>query len=466
MKFGGTSVKDAGYSKICDLLSNFRNNDIVVVVSALRGVTDGLLESTRRAESGEATWIDDFLLELRAMHVSVAKGSMGAVPSWLEEGLSKADRELEQVLYGILHLKEATPRSIDYVMSFGERYSAEIAAATLANNGFRSKPFTGGEVGIITNGRFGEATPVIDVTRERVRSALRPLLDDGFVPVVGGFSGMTEDGLVTTFGRGGSDYTAAILADAIDADEVMIWTDVNGIMTADPKIVPDAVSLREIAYDEAMEMAVLGAKSLHPRALEPVMEKKIPVRLKNTFNPEHEGTAIVNELSRPYPLVVKVISLIRDVGTLTIRGASMVGKPGTAARFFSKLAEAEINIMMISQSVSESNISVVMKRQFLGRAYEIINEDIGKDARKLEVESDIAVVAAVGEGMKGTSGVAARIFRAVSDANINVSMIASGSNEMSISFVVNEADGARAVRALHREFIEKDPSGHSSQRNN
>jgi len=455
MKFGGTSVKDAGYKKISELLSNFKKDKVVIVVSALRGVTDSLLEATIKAESGDEKWVNSFLKNLKETHRSVAKNSIGFIPSGLEERLSRADYELEHVLYGILYLKEVTPRSIDYVISFGERYSSDIASVTLVNSGYKSRSFTGGEAGIVTNNRFGEATPIMDITRENVKAVLDPLLDDGSIPVVGGFAGVTKEGIVTTFGRGGSDYTATIIASAIEADEVLIWSDVNGIMTADPKIVPEAITLPEITYDEAVEMAVIGAKSLHPRALEPVIEKRIPVRLKNTFNPTHNGTLIVGKASKPNSSIVKVISLIKDASMLTVKGASMVGETGSAAKFFDLLADAKINIMMISQSVSESNISVVMKKQYLERACEVVNLELGKDARKIEVEPDISVVASVGEGMKGTPGVAARMFRAVADAGVNVRMIAQGSSELNISFVVKEEDGITAVKALHEEFIEK-----------
>lgn len=455
MKFGGSSVKDAGYNKICELLSSYRGDKVVVVVSALRGVTDSLIEATKRAEAGDEKWVVNYLKDLKEVHRSTARKSIGSLPASLEGRLSKVDYELEHMLYGILFLREVTPRSMDYVISFGERYSAEIAAATLVSNDFKSKPFTGGEAGITTDDRFGEATPIMALTKEKVRSTVDPLLCEGVVPVVGGFAGITTGGIVTTLGRGGSDYSATIIANAIEAYEVIIWTDVNGIMTADPKIVPDARTLPEISYDEALEMAVVGAKSLHPRALEPVIEKRIPVRIKNTFNPTHDGTLIVGETPKPYPSVVKVISLINDAGMLTIRGPSMVGEAGTAARFFDRIAREKINVMMISQSVSESNVSIVVKQKFLQRAYDVIANDLSKEAKKLEVEDNVCVVASVGEGMRGTPGVAARMFKAVADAGVNVRMIAQGSSELNISFVVKGEDGVKAVRALHREFIEK-----------
>lgn len=455
MKFGGTSVKDAGYTRICDILSDYRDDKIVVVVSALKGMTDKLLEATRMAEMGEEKWINNFLQEVSDIHRSVAKNSIGNLPSSLEERLRRADEELKHVLYGILYLREATPRSIDYVASFGERYSAEIASATLTSRGFQSKAFTGGEAGIVTNSRFGQATPIMELVRRRVAETLIPLLENNIIPVVGGFAGATENGIITTLGRGGSDYSATILANAIDADEVIIWSDVNGIMSADPKLVPEAVTLPEITYEEAMEMAILGAKALHPRALEPVIEKKIPVRIKNTFNPKHEGTKIMESVTRPYHSVVKVISLIRDISMITIKGASMVGEVGMAARFFNKIAEAKSNVMMISQSISESNISIVVRKENSKKVYDVLEKEFGNEAKKLELEDDVCAIACVGEGMKGTPGVAARMFKAVADEGINVRMIAQGSSELNISFIVKDTDGLKALKALHKEFIEK-----------
>ncbi|MBO3803129.1 MAG: aspartate kinase, monofunctional class [Candidatus Brockarchaeota archaeon] len=455
MKFGGSSVKDAGYGAICDLVSDYKGNEIVVVVSALKGATDGLLRAAKKAESGDRGWVQNFLIDFKKAHDSVVGNCIAGVPAWLEEGLSRAGSELEQAFQAIMHLREASPRSVDYILSFGERYSSLIACAALVSRGIKSKSFTGGEAGIITNDRFGGATPIMEFTREKARSILCPLLEEGFVPVVGGFAGKTKDGIVTTLGRGGSDYTATILADAVDADEVIIWSDVDGIMTADPKIEPGAITVPEITYEEATDMVVLGAKSMHPRALEPLIEKRIPLRLKNTFNPRHDGTLVTDKLSRPFPSVVKVISMVNGVGMLTIKGSSMVGEPGTAARFFNMLAEAKINIMMISQSISETNISVVIKREFLEKAQEILGKEVALGGGKVEIEPDVSVIAAVGEGMKGTPGVAARMFRAVANVGVNIRMISQGSSELNVSFVTKEADAVKAVRALHEEFINR-----------
>lgn len=457
MKFGGTSVANGGYVRIADILEEFRpEHDIVVVVSAIKGVTDRLLEVTKVAEKGDEEGVNDFIIWMKELHREEAKKAMGSLPLELDEALSRADKELEHVLYGILHLREATPRSIDYVASFGEKYSALILSAVLNARGLKSKPFTGGEAGITTDDAYGEATPLMAMTEARVRERVLPLLKKGYIPVIGGFAGMTQSGITTTLGRGGSDYTATILGVTLPADEVWIWSDVNGMMTADPKIVPSAITIPELTFEEALEMSAFGAKALHPRALEPVYERGLPVRIKNTFNPEHPGTLITSRPKSKFPSVVKTVSLIKDVGMITVSGASMVGKPGTAAKIFSTLAKAGINIMMISQSVSESNVSMVIRRANLERAYSALEvEMLGRVVKDIEMEDDVSVVAAVGEGMKGTPGVAARMFRAVADEGVNIRMIAQGSSELNISFVVKEEDGEKAVRAVHREFIER-----------
>lgn len=457
MKFGGTSVANGGYVRIADILQSFTSeHEVVAVVSAIKGVTDRLLEITKAAEKGDEQAVNDFIVWMKELHREEAKRAIGSLPLELDEALSRADHELEHVLYGILHLREATPRSVDYVASFGEKYSALILSAVLNSKGIRSKAFSGGEAGITTDDAYGEASPLMAITEARVRERILPMLKRGYLPVVGGYAGMTQSGIITTLGRGGSDYTATILGVTLPADEVWIWSDVNGLMTADPRIVPSAMTIPELTFEEALEMSAFGAKALHPRALEPVYERGLPVRIKNTFDPDHPGTLITSKPKERFPSVVKAVSLIRDVGMITVSGASMVGKPGTAAKIFSTLARAGINIMMISQSISESNVSMVIRRARLERAYSALEvEMLGRTVKDIEMEDDVSVVAAVGEGMKGTPGVAARMFRAVADAGVNIRMIAQGSSELNVSFVVKEEDGEKAVRAVHREFVEK-----------
>jgi aspartate kinase len=305
----------------------------------------------------------------------------------------------------------------------------------------------------VTDSNFGEAMPLFEVTRLNVRRRLGRMLDEGVTPVVTGFIATNEEGVVTTLGRGGSDYTATILASSLPADEVWLWTDVDGLMTANPRLVPEAVVLRKISYNEAVEMALFGAKGLHPRALEPVMEAQIPVKIKNTFNPSAEGTLITTS-SEKTEKPVKAVLLVNNTAMLTVKGPSMVGQPGTAAKILDTLYRAGVNVMMISQSISESSISLIVRRSQLNKAVTAIEKALlgTRIVAAVEPEEDVVVVAVVGEGMKGTPGVASRVFGAVASRGVNVRMIAQGSSELNISFVVREEDGVEAVKAIHEDY--------------
>ncbi|MFH7836116.1 MAG: aspartate kinase, partial [Candidatus Aenigmatarchaeota archaeon] len=296
--------------------------------------------------------------------------------------------------------------------------------------------------------------PLMNVTKYQIRERILPLLDKKIIPIISGFIAFDQEGMITTLGRGGSDYTATIIGSAIKADETWIWTDVDGLMTADPKIVPFAKTLHELSFLEAIEMAVFGAKYMHPKALEPAMEENIPVRIRNLFNQENPGTLITKEVKIIERKIVKAVTSINDVALITVSGIGMIGTPGIAAKIFDTLGKNNINILMISQSVSEANISLIIKRKDLERAITAFETSIfRKDfIQNIETEEDISVIAVVGAGMKGTPGVAARVFNAVAKKGVNVRMIAQGSSELNISFVVKEKDSKKAVQAIHEEF--------------
>jgi aspartate kinase len=278
-------------------------------------------------------------------------------------------------------------------------------------------------------------------------------LKDNIIPIITGFIGTDQNGNITTIGRGGSDYTASIIAASINANEVWLWSDVDGLMTADPKIVKEAKVLREVSFAEAMEMALFGAKYMHPRALEPVIDTKIPIRIRNTFNVKNEGTVISQNTSKASQKIVKSITAIRHTALIDVSGGGMAGAPGTAAKIFDVLAKNSVNIMMISQSPSESSISMVVRKSDLDKATTTLDLNLlGKVIKQVNVNDDVAVIAVVGSGMRGIKGVAAKVFSAVAKRNINVIMIAQGSSELNLAFVVNDRDCDQAVRTLHREF--------------
>jgi aspartate kinase len=457
MKFGGTSLGDAASVKhVADLIHKHvqREYKVVVVSSASSGVTDELLTMCEESLKDE-TRIADGVNALFEKHINMAKAS-------IENGehldsvfiiLNSLKRELEKLLHGIYYVKEVTPRIRDYAASFGELMSTPILWGCLNSIGVKAEWLTGWDAGIVTDSNYGEARPFIELSKLQLRSKLQPMIDKGVVPVVTGYIAKSQDGSITTLGRGGSDYTATLIAAALKADEVWLWTDVDGLMTADPKLEPSAKTIEELSFEEAVEMAILGVKRMHPRALEPAMVDNIPVRIRNTFNPDNQGTLITSKPMEGKD-VVKAVTVARDVGLINVQGFGMVGTPGTAARIFQVLGKANINIMMIAQTVSESNISIVIPGKTLMKAVSLLETALlGTDlVRSISYESDVAVVAAIGSGMRGKPGTAARIFKAVASEGVNVRMIAQGSSELNISFVVKDVDCEKAVRAIHREF--------------
>jgi aspartate kinase len=459
MKFGGTSVATGeNIRRVANLVANSvkQGYSVTVVVSALDGTTDKLFEAAEKVKKGNDGYVREFKQELLARHLSVAAKAIEdkRVLKEVERIIEKTIDELEKVLTGISYVGELTPKSKDYVLSFGERLSAPIVWGALRDLKLETQWFTGKEAGIVTDSDFGEASPLMNVTTHQLKEKIGPLLEKCIVPVVTGYVAATQDGVVTTLGRGGSDYTATLLGVALAADEVWIWTDVDGIMTADPKIIPSAKVLPELSYHEAAEMAIFGAKAMHPKALEPVIKEKIPARIRNVFNPENPGTLISDAQTAKRADVVKAIALIRDVAMINVSGAGMVGAPGSYAKVFEVLGKNNINIMMISTAVSEANISLVIRRNLLGRALSTLEIALlGRGlVSEVTAEDDVCVIAVMGANMQGTLGVASRLFTTVARAGINIRMIAQGSSELNISFVVKEKDGEAAVRAIHKEF--------------
>jgi aspartate kinase len=458
MKFGGTSVGTGeNIRRVADIVSQYsKEYRVVVVVSALAGVTNKLLEVACQAKKSDEKLVKNFTDEMLKKHKEAVAAAITskALQKEVNQVIEEIIVELEKVLTGICYVGELTPKSKDYVVSFGERLSAPIVWGAVKDHKLESQFLTGKEAGIVTDSNFGDADPLMNFTTHLARERLGPLLEKGVVPVVTGFIAANQDGVVTTVGRGGSDYTATILGVALQADEVWIWTDVDGILTTDPKIVPSARMLPQLSYQEAAEMAIFGAKAMHPRALGPVSKENIPVRIRNSFHPENPGTLITKEPTADAK-AVKAVAMIKDVAMINVAGAAMVGAPGSYARVFDVLGKNNINVMMISTAVSEANISMIIKRGMLGRAIsnlEIALLERGGLISEVTAEDDVAVIAVMGAYMKGTLGLASKIFAICAKKGINIRMIAQGSSELNISFVVKEKDGAEVVKAIHEEF--------------
>jgi len=457
MKFGGSSLADATRIKnAARIVQRFLpENKMVVVASAMNDTTDRLVEIGELARKGENARVRKILSRIQTLHIKTAQAaSSKKTRRELLILIDRLNRDLEKTVEGISHLRELTPRSRDYLLSFGERLSAPILAAAIRSLGLKTRALTGAEAGITSDERFGEANPLVEVSYHEIRRRLGPLLARNEIPVVTGFIAASVDGSITTIGRGGSDYTASLLGAALNTDEIWIWTDVDGLMTADPRIVKDARVLPTVSFGEALELSFFGAKMMHPRGMQPAAQRKIPVRIRNSSKPTLEGTLVSSGETKNGGRIVKAVSIIRSVGIVTVSGTGMIGSPGAAAKVFMALGSNNVNVMMISQGSSEATISCVVARKDVDNAVRALQLALlGQGlVDKVVAEKDACIIAVVGSGMKGTPGVAARIFGAVAPKKINVRVVAQGSSEHNVSFVVSEDQGPEAVRAIHEEF--------------
>jgi aspartokinase/homoserine dehydrogenase 1 len=460
MKFGGTSLGDGeAISRAVDIVIQTLKDkgQVVVVVSAMSGVTDTLLSAATSAAQGDAETFRRARWHLSDRHRLVLTEVIAHEETRLQlmEEVEALLSDFESLCRSVHVLGELTARGSDAVASLGERLTARILAAALRDRGERATAVEATKA-IVTNGRHGSAAPLMDETREAAQARLMPLLAEGVTPVVTGFIAATKDGVTTTLGRGGSDSTAAILGGCLDSDEVWIWTDVDGVMTADPQVVPEARTLSEISYSEAAELSYFGAKVLHPKTILPAVEQDIPLRIVNTFNSSHPGTLIVAE-PRPSEFAVKGITAVKGLSLVTVEGRGMLGVPGVAARVFTAVAQEGVSVLMISQSSSEQNICFVIRQEAVDRALKALEaafetELARRNVDRIWAQDGVAIVAVVGAEMKGTPGIAAKVFGALGKRGVNVISIAQGSSEYNISLVVEEEDMEDAVRYIHQEF--------------
>ena len=456
-KFGGTSVASPPAIEAVAKIVAAEKGERVVVVSATAGTTDALVKAAEQAASGDAAGAEQIIERLSEQHRNLIADLVGVNGATaLSEIVDLTDRTTA-LLRSVALLRECSTRSLDAILSYGERVSAPIVAAVLIAKGVPAEALSA-EGLIVTDDAFGHANPILELTRQHVDKQLVPRMRYGTVPVVTGFVGSTVDGVTTTLGRGGSDYSAAVIAAALGASECRIFTDVSGVMSADPRIVPDAKPLPAISYAEAAELSYFGAKVIHPRTVLPAVEAGIPVRILNTFAPDDPGTTITASTPRDNT-VVKATTSLGGLGLVTVQGAGMSGVPGFAARVFDTTAAEKISVLMISQASSENSICLVVPSDSIKRLEaalrKMFSQELARhDVEKVAIETPVAIVSAVGEGMRGTPGVAARLFGALGRAKVNVVAIAQGSSELNISLVVSEKDREKAVRAIHREFHE------------
>jgi aspartate kinase len=457
MKFGGTSMGSAERMQvaadICRQQSSRR--PVVAVVSAMAKITDLLLDTLRHAEAGDEGGVEANLERLAARHHLTCDALLsGDRHTAATVAIDALLADFRRIAHGIRMLGERPPRSVDEAIAIGERLSSILLSEYLNTLGTSAQAVNAAEI-IVTDGVFGNATPILPETRKRADAILRPLLAQGILPIVTGFNGATADGRPTTLGRGGSDFSASILAATLDAAELWIWTDVDGIMSADPRSVPNARVLDEVTYNEAAELAYNGAKVLHPRTLAPLVERGIEVWSKNSFHLEHPGTRIApTARATPGP---RAVTSTADVALISMEPAhAAIGGARIMARALEALSEANAEVLAFSSSSYRQSFCFLVRKDELERALERLEADLSLEllhgyVKPIQVDQNVGLLAVVGEGMRGSPGLAGRLFSAISAQNVNIIAIAQGSSELTISIVVRRDGLDRAIKAVHEE---------------
>lgn len=457
MKFGGTSVGSAERMRVAAQLAaeESRRRPVVIVVSAMSKITDLLLDTMRHAEAGDQAGIDADLATLRARHEEACRALLPEdrqADARLRIGEIIGD--FERIVNGMAMLNERPPRSVDEAVAAGERLSVLLVSEYLNASGTPAAAVNAWDV-VVTDAVFGNASPLMEPTREKAAQKLRPLLEKGILPVVTGFNGATADGRPTTLGRGGSDFSGSILAAAMDASELWIWTDVDGIMSADPRLVPDAEVLEEVTYAEAAELAYNGAKVLHPRTLAPLVEKKIPVWSKNSFAPAKPGTRIVPQIA--VATGTRAVTSMANVALVSLEPASAeMNGVQLMARALDAVSRVDVEVLVLTSSSYRQNFCFLVRGDELPRTLRALESALALElahgyVHPIQVDSSVGLLAAVGEGMQGRPGMAGRIFTAISRAQVNIIAIAQGSSELTIAVVVRRDGLEKAVRAVHAE---------------
>ncbi|WP_234567124.1 bifunctional aspartate kinase/homoserine dehydrogenase I [Rhodohalobacter sp. 614A] len=456
LKFGGSSVgsPDALRRVISIVESKQKDRRLVVVVSALRGITDQLIETASLASSGDERF-QDLLQQIDKRHIDTINDLFPASKrSEVITSFKLLFNELEDVLQGVWLIRELTLKTLDFVVGFGERFSAQILASALQNQAISSL-YTDARNLIKTDNNFGAARVLTDQTYQNIQNYLEE--NDESVIVATGFISSTLNEESTTLGRGGSDYTASIFGAALNAEVIEIWTDVDGLMTADPRKVKNAFSVEFASYEEAMELSHFGAKVIYPPTIQPALKSEIPIVIKNTFKPEHPGTQIKKEVKEKGG-IIRGLSSIENVSLITIKGSGMIGVTGVASRIFGAMAKVSINIILITQSSSEHTITVAVLPGDAEIAKKSISDEFSEEFKKeildeIRVENDLSIVAVVGDNMRQIPGIAGRVFNALGRNGINIVAIAQGSSERNISFVIDRKNEKKAMNTLHDAFF-------------
>ena len=459
LKFGGSSVaKPERIRSIADILKDYykRGEKFAVVFSAFGGVTDYLIKMSSAAAKGDESYIEHFN-SFSKRHIDTVNELFNeAEKEEILAELKENHEVLKGLLKGVFLVREASPRTMDYVLSFGERNSNYIISQYLRKEGINTNYLDARKI-IKTDKKFGAAKVDLDATSKNIQEYFA---NHPEVQITTGFIASSKGGLTTTLGRGGSDFTAAILAAGLDAESIEIWTDVDGVLTSDPRRVKSAFTIPTLTYAEAMEMSHFGAKVIYPPTIQPAMAKGIPIYIKNTFNPSFVGTFISKESSvNGHP--IKGISSISDISLLTLQGSGLFGVPGIAARLFNSLARAKINVILITQGSSEHSISFAVSPKDSARAKRKVDEEFEYEFQSdgvelAKVENDLSIIAIIGENMRYEPGISGKLFQALGKNGINCVAIAQGSSELNVSVVINKVDESKALNSLHESFFLSD----------
>lgn len=459
LKFGGTSVGSADAMKqVVDILLGYkkRKEPIAVVFSAMSGITNLLLEVGKKASESNDQY-KTILETIEQKHIQVIKALIDVkVQSRAIAQVKNSVRELEDLLQGVYLLKELSPRTQDLVVSFGERLSNFLMAELISQAGMPAEMLDARNL-VKTDANFGNAKVDFKTTDKKIREHFKTVKK---TQVITGFIASTEKGETTTLGRGGSDYTASIFGAALDADLIEIYTDVDGVMTADPRKVKQAFTLSAISYVEAMEISHFGAKVIYPPTLQPAFNKKIAITIRNTFNATHPGT-LISEKTEKNDFMIKGVSSVENISLLTLQGSGMQGVTGVSARLFGALARLKVNVILITQASSEYSICFAIDSKDAAKAKEGIEEEFAieihsKKIDKVLVKEELGIVAIVGDNMRNTPGISGKLFSALGKNGVNVVAIAQGSSELNLSVVIGKKDLSKALNALHESFFLSD----------
>lgn len=452
MKFGGQGLKDGNaFVKVANIILSEKDKR-VVVLSAVAGVTNELVDFVKEIRSSQDE-IKRLIQKIRSKHFEIIldaidkKDTQGEVMGRFNEELQK----LERLLYGVAYTEELTKRTMDFITSFGEIFAVMIMESVLLSMGAGAKALRADRIGLLTDGIFGSATALLPETEKNFKKSVLPYVRKGTIPVITGYFGADKEGRITTFGRNGSDYSAAVIANALNADVLEVWKDVNGFMTGDPRMIQTATRITELSYEEAAELAYFGAKILHPRTVEPVMLKEIPIVIRNVNEVRNPGTRVWTE-SKKQVGILKSVAIKNNVAMLRIYGAGAGYTSGIFSQIFKLLGDNGISVY--STATSQTSFTIVIEAENAKKALMVLSTITGGIVEDVTPFEKLSLICLVGVGMKDAKGLAGRVFTAVANAGVNVETISAGASRVAFNFIVKEGDKGKAARAVHDEFFE------------